>query len=349
VRLPGVVVGAGWVAGLAAIRSLGRAGVRVLAVDARTGALGFRSRYAEPRVAPARSGSEYVEFLRGLGEGVVFPTHDDDLETIARSRDQLLFTCPFPGWEVIGRVQDKREQLAAAARAGIPAPRVTDAPTEELGFPVLVKPAHATAFRRHFGVKAFRCDTRAELDGAFERALPFEPLVQEWIPGGDETLYTLGSYVSADGEALGVFSGRKLRQTPRQIGTARVAEAVWVGEVVEQGLALLRELGVWGISQVEFKRDPRDGAFKLIEVNPRLWEWHGLASACGVDLPVIAYRDAVGDAPQPVRMKRDGLRWAITFARGARPVPQRPPYVDAMWARDDPRPAFVHAARVVRP
>ncbi|HYY04241.1 MAG TPA: hypothetical protein VE736_10185 [Gaiellaceae bacterium] len=348
-RPPAIVVGVGWVAGLAAIRSLGRAGVRVLAVDHRRGALGFRSRYAEPHVAPERHGEEYVRFLERLGAGVVFPTHDDDLATIARHRRRLTLTCPFPGWDVLGRVQDKREQVAAAARAGVSAPRTADAPTAEFGFPVLVKPAQAPEFRRRFGVKAFRCESNAELDAAFERAHDFRPLVQEWIPGGDETLYTLGSYVAEDGRALGLFSGRKLRQTPRSIGTARVAEAVWVDEVVEQGLALVRELGLWGISQVEFKRDPRDGTFKLIEVNPRLWEWHGLAAACGVDLPLIAYRDMTGDRVEPVRMRREGKRWAISFARGARPVPQRPPYVDAMWARDDPKPAFVHLARVVRP
>jgi predicted ATP-grasp superfamily ATP-dependent carboligase len=114
-------------------------------------------------------------------------------------------------------------------------------------------------------------------------------------------------------------------------------------------MALLRALRLWGISQVEFKHDPRDGKYKLIEVNPRLWEWHGLAAACGVDLPLIAYRDAVGERPEPVRMERGGLRWAITLARGARPTPQRPRYIDAMWARDDPMPALVHLARVVRP
>jgi predicted ATP-grasp superfamily ATP-dependent carboligase len=173
--------------------------------------------------------------------------------------------------------------------------------------------------------------------------------VQEWIPGGDDALYTLGSYVAEDGRALGVFSGRKLRQTPRSIGTARVAEAVWIDEVVDRGRALLRELGLWGISQVEFKRDPRDGEYKLIEVNPRLWEWHGLAAACGVDLALIAYRDVTGEHVEPVRMRAGAKRWAITLARRARPRPQRPPYVDAMWARDDPRPALVHVARVVRP
>jgi D-aspartate ligase len=349
VRPPAVVVGVGWVAGLAAIRSLGRSGTRVLAVDDRRSALGFRSRYAEPHVAPTREGEPYVRFLRDLGPGVVFPTHDDDLELLARHRSELAFTCPFPGWDVLHRAQDKREQVSAGMRAGVGVPATADAPSDSVGLPALVKPARAPAFRRRFGVKAFRCETRTELDAAFERAGEFEPIVQEWIPGDDDALWTLGSYVSADGRSLGIFSGRKLLQTPRSIGTARVAEAVWDDEVVEQGLAVLRELGLWGVSQVELKRDPRDGRLKLIEVNPRLWEWHGLAAACGVDLPVIAYRDVLGEPVEPVRMHEDGKRWAITVARGGRPVAQRLPYVDAMWARDDPMPAIVHLVRVMRP
>jgi hypothetical protein len=41
---PAAVIDVGWVNGLAAIRSLGRAGIRVLAVDHRPSALGFRSK-----------------------------------------------------------------------------------------------------------------------------------------------------------------------------------------------------------------------------------------------------------------------------------------------------------------
>jgi predicted ATP-grasp superfamily ATP-dependent carboligase len=344
-----VVVGVGWVAGLAAIRSLGRAGVRVLAVDDRRSALGFRSRYAEPRLAPTREGRAYVEFLHTLGDGVVFPTHDDDLEAIARARDELPFMCPFPAWDVLGAIQDKRHQLATARDVGVATPRTADEPTDALGFPVLVKPSNPTAFRRRFGVKAFRCATATQLERRFDDARDFRPFVQEWIPGGDDTLWTVGSYLATDGEELGLFTGRKLRQTPREIGTARVAEARWLPELAADALKLLRGLSFHGISQVELKRDPRDGRHKLIEVNPRLWEWHGLAAACGVDLARIAYLDTVGERPAQARMNGDGKRWAITFARGARPVPQRPPYVDAMWARDDPKPAVVHLARVVRP
>jgi carbamoylphosphate synthase large subunit len=113
-------------------------------------------------------------------------------------------------------------------------------------------------------------------------------------------------------------------------------------------LRLLRALRFHGISQVEFKRDPRDGRYKLMEVNPRLWQWHGLATATGVDLTRIAYLDLIGQPPAPVRMNGRPRRWAITLAPGERPVFVRPPYVDGVFARDDLRPAFTNLARVAR-
>jgi hypothetical protein len=85
-----------------------------------------------------------------------------------------------------------------------------------------------------------------------------------------------------------------------------------------------------------------------MEVNPRLWQWHGLASACGVDLPRIAYEDLVGERPDPARMNGRRRRWAITFLAGERPALQRPPYVDAVFARDDLKPALVQAVRLLR-
>src|SRR5438552_17048732 len=46
------VIDVGWVNGLAAIPSLGRAGLRVLALDLRTSALGFSSKSAERSLCP---------------------------------------------------------------------------------------------------------------------------------------------------------------------------------------------------------------------------------------------------------------------------------------------------------
>jgi D-aspartate ligase len=365
VRAPAaVVIDVGWVNGLAAIRSLGRAGIRVLALDHRRSALGFRSRYAEPVLCPDPQDEEaFVSFLAELGDRLdapapVFPTHDEPLNAIARAGDllgeRLLF--PFPPWPVLSRIQNKREQLDAAAAAGVAIPRTAypgsaaeaGAAAAELGLPVLVKPSSTEGFKRRFGRQAFRCATAAEVETAYGDAEEYEPVVQEVVPGGDGQLWSLGSYLAADGEPLGLFCGRKLRQTPPGVGTCRVGEAAWVEEVVEHGLETLRALGHAGLSQVEFKRDPRDGALRLMEVNPRLWQWHGLAGACGVDLPLIAYRDLAGERPAPVSMNGRSRRWAITFLAGESPAPQRPPYVDAVFARDDLRPALVQAARLLR-
>jgi predicted ATP-grasp superfamily ATP-dependent carboligase len=355
-----LVVDVGWVNGLAAIRSLGRAGISVLALDYRASPLGFRSRFAQPVRVPDPAEDE-DGFIAGVVEtgapAVVFPTHDPPLNALARNRDRLAgFLFPFPGWEVLEAIQDKRHQLEAATAAGVDTPETrypvsaedARSAAKEIGFPVLIKPRHPDGFKRRFAKQAFRCQTAVEVDRAYAQAEPFGPMVQELIPGGDDELYSLGSYLREDGKALGLFSGRKLRQTPPGIGTCRVAEAVWVQEVVDAGLSLLRELQFHGISQVEFKRDPRDGRYKLMEVNPRLWQWHGLATACGVDLPVIAYRDLIGEKVEPVSMTDSGRKWAISLIPGERPVFLRPPNVEAVFAGDDVKPGLVHAARIFR-
>ena len=62
-----------------------------------------------------------------------------------------------------------------------------------------------------------------------------------------------------------------------------------------------------------------------MEVNPRLWQWHGLAAACGVDVPLIAYRDLTGEDVVPASMNGEQRRWAISLMPGERPaVPSGP-------------------------
>ena len=361
---PAVVCDVGWVNGLGAIRSLGRAGVPVIALDHRPWALGFRSRYALPVVAPdPLDGDEaFVSFLLELGDALgrpapIFPTHDEHLNALARHRDELgdRFLYPFPGWDVLEPLQSKRHQLATADALGLDSPR-TEHPSsldearsaaEEIGFPVLVKPSDNVVFKRIYRRQAFLCENADELARAYEVAADYEPMVQEFIPGGDEYLWSLGTYISEEGEPLARFCGRKLRQTDGHMGSARVGEAVWNDEVVDSGLKLLRALEFHGIGQVEWKRDPRDGRLKLIEVNPRLWQWHGLAGACGADVAQIAYWDLMGASLAPARTDGSGLRWSITLMTDRGVVLQRPPYVDGVLALDDPKPGLVNTARFV--
>ena len=362
---PAVVCDASFVNGLTAIRSLGRMGVPVFAVDHRPSALGFRSRYAMALESPdpGTETTAYIGFLRELGDAIgrstpIIPTHDPPVNAIGRHREELgdRFLYPFPGSEMLERVQSKREQLDRAAASGVDVPETAHpvsraealAAGDRIGYPLLVKPSNPDGFRRRFRRQAFRCQSPTELERAFADAEPFEPMVQELIPGGDDELYTVGSYIAADGAVLGLFSGRKLRQSPPGVGTCRVGEAVWLQETVDAALRLLRAFDFQGVSQVEFKRDPRDGRYKLMEVNPRLWLWHGLAAALGVDFARIAYLDLLGRRAASVTTEGKRGRWAITLLAGESPAFQLPPYVEPVFSLDDPKPGATQLARVVK-
>lgn len=103
----------------------------------------------------------------------------------------------------------------------------------------------------------------------------------------------------------------------------------------------------WGPASPRFGRSGRAGLRVLAvddrEESERLADTREVHTGCEI-------RDSRNvDAAGGCGMNGDGKRWAITFSRRALPLPQRPPYVDAMWTHDDPRPVFVHFARVVRP
>jgi len=370
---PAIVLEVGWVNGLGAIQSLARAGVRVLALDHRPFAIGLRSRYCLPLVCPDPYAEEqrFAAFLSELVELLpaptpIFATHDDGLASISRALPDLdgKLLCPAPDAARLDVLQQKRWQLARAAEAKVAAP-LTLYPgsaseareaAKEVGFPLFVKPSEPIAFRKVYPKRrVFRCDSMAELDEAYEKAAPYAPMLQEVVPGGDKELYTVGSYLDREGRALGIFSGRKLRQTPRSrklvprgVGSCRHGEAVWVPELVEDSLRLLEVCDFTGISQVEFKRDPRNGSYKLMEINPRLWMWHTLSAACGVNLPYIAYLDLIGSPPEPRTSEGRRKHWAITLMRGERPVLAPPPFVEPILSLRDSKPALVYMYRYLK-
>ena len=58
---------------------------------------------------------------------------------------------------------------------------------------------------------------------------------------------------------------------------------------------LFTDIGYRGIFSAEFKLDQRDDVFNLIEVNARPWWYVEFASRCGVNVCLLAIRDALGE------------------------------------------------------
>jgi peptidoglycan/xylan/chitin deacetylase (PgdA/CDA1 family) len=102
-------------------------------------------------------------------------------------------------------------------------------------------------------------------------------------------------------------------------GSASFAESEWSPEVARLSTELIGKLGFAGVCGTEYKPDPRDGRWKLIEVNPRPTLWFSLTRAAGCDVVFEAYRDLVG-RPGP-RSERSATACAAPFLRDRRASP----------------------------
>ncbi|MGI9002298.1 MAG: hypothetical protein ACR2GH_11600 [Pseudonocardia sp.] len=323
---PAYVLG-GYEAGLAVIRSLGRSGVPVVAVVSSDGERAERSRHAGMTVLspdPADQARDYVDLLLGLadkrGEGVLIPTTDESLEAVSAHRDELarrhLVACPSHAAACL--FLDKERTSDVAAHAGVDAPRTASPATEaeldalagDLHFPCLVKPRESYRYNRAFGVKMNRVEDRTQLRDVWRRAaaLGIGTLVQELIPGPETGGVNYNVYL-VDGEPVVEFTSRKVRLAPRDFGYPCAVVSGPVPEVVEPGRKIVRAMGIEGFANVEFKRDARDGRYKLMEVNGRPNMSGALAVRCGVDFPLMGYRHLVDGTPPTAGSWAEGVYW----------------------------------------
>ncbi|MGA8432428.1 MAG: hypothetical protein WB729_21555 [Candidatus Sulfotelmatobacter sp.] len=323
----GAVVVGGEHPGLGVVRSLGRRGIPVCVIDDQHSVSQF-SRYATRtvRVKDLRDEEKTVATVLEVGERyglqgwVLFPTRDETVAAFSRHRDELakVFRVSTPAWETVKWAWDKKNTYELAEELGIPCPRTwnprTPADLTELysHLPLAVKPAVKENFFYATGSKAWRAETPAELDDLFYKAAQQiraeEILVQEIIPGDGSRQYSYCAFFR-DGHAHSTLMARRIRQHPREFGRAATyVESIDVPEVEALSLRFLQAIDYYGLVEVEFKQDPRDDQFKLLDVNARTWGFHSLGMPAGVDFPYLLFADQIGETTQPCK-GRSGVGW----------------------------------------
>lgn len=379
-RPPAAVFQVSYACGLDIVRDLGRHGVPVAAFDPDPAAIGLRSRFAAGLVCPDPLADEeaFITYLEAFGatlpqRAVAFPSHDEFIWPLSRHAERLepWFIVPFARWDAMRKVHDKRAQMEAAGRAGVDTPTTVfvssgaelEAAAGEVRFPAVLKPVDSLAFKLRFHRHILDVETPEDLRRIYDQVDDLGVLMlQERIPGGEDELWTVGSYLDAGSRPLAVFTGHKLRQYPHAGGSCLAGVSAWDQKLADAALRLLAELRFHGVSQVEFKRDPRDGRFCLMEVNARHWKWHGLAARCGVNLSYAAYRDATGD-PYIAPRQQDGVKWIVAnkdlplavleIAKRERDAAEylrslKGTRMDGLHAVDDPLPGLLNAATVAK-
>ncbi len=302
---------------LGVVRALGAMGVPVILAHYDEQDFAHRSRFVKCALHaphPEKSEADFVAFLLDCATrfagAVLIPASDESLVAVSRHKEVLAkyFLVACTEWEITRRFIDKQFTYALAEGCGVPAPRtlvprsLAEARTGagELGFPCLVKPCQSHLFSDRFGRKMVRADSLAQLEETFSMAMDagLEVMLQEIIPGDDMEVVNYNAYV-CEGKFLAEFTAVHTRNAPPWFGSPRVAVSRNVPEVIEPGRRMLRELGFSGYACTEFKRDPRDGVYKLMEVNGRHNLSTLLAVRCGINFPWLHYLHlSEGKAPQ---------------------------------------------------
>lgn len=177
---------------------------------------------------------------------------------------------------------------------------------KNLGFPILLKPN-----KQGFSFKTHRCDTSRELISFVQsRASDWPLIAQEWVEGGDSSLYFYTCF-SINGDEYFGFSGRKVRASPPGVGIATVLETFDEPGVRDAAQKLLPELKVSGPIAMEFKKDS-EGNFRFIEANVGRMEFCvDLAIQAGFNLPYVEFNYATG-APLPMAETWQDCIWFDT-------------------------------------
>ena len=376
----GAVIVGGDYQGLEIARSLGRAGVPVCVVDNEYSITRY-SKYCTHfvRQPKLREEDETIRSLlqtaseRNLEGWVLYPTREEHVAAFSKRREELrkVFRVPTPEWDVIKWAWDKRNtyQLAQELDIPIPATRyLTDVDQlkelDGLTPPFAIKPAIKEHFVYATKAKAWCANSHAELKTLFEKAAelvgPGEVMVQELIPGGGSQQYSYCAFFR-NGKAVGKMMARRRRQHPLQFGRASTyVETVDIPLLEELSERFLRKINYYGLVELEYKLDPRNSQYKLLDVNARTWGYHSLGAGAGVDFSLMLYRDQMGLPVEPCK-GRAGVGWVrmttdlpasvmaflggdLDFRSYVRSL--RNCSVEAVFSREDPLPGMVEVLLV---
>jgi D-aspartate ligase len=306
--------------GLGIARSLGRRGIPVYVLDDQH-CISSYSRYVRRvvRVKNLRDERPTIDAVMEIGRRynlrnwVLYPTRDETVAAFSRNRSELgeFFRVTTPGWESIKWAWDKANTYALAEKLHIPCPQTfTISSADELPqlyskLPLAIKPAVKENFFYATGAKAWRANTVDELHQLFAKAnqqiKAGEILLQEIIPGDGSSQVSYCAFYR-DGSAHSVLLARRERQHPREFGRAATyVETIDLPVIEELSERFLNHINYYGLVEVEFKRDPRDGEYKLLDVNARTWGFHSLGAAAGVDFPFLLFADQMRQPVEPCR------------------------------------------------
>lgn len=306
------------------IRGFGEKGIKSILVTCGERCFVQKSKYIETiwitrNVNESESG--FIEDLIKYGKeispnkGMFFPTHDEQLLAISKFKAILepYFEIPFSDYSILKEIMDKDSFSETCKRLGIPTIRdykirnYDEAKTalEEFGVPILVK-VNQWDIRiiKGFGSKiaVFEDPDKylSAISHFFDAVPDGELLVQEYISDSERLMPNVNSFTDREGNMQCVFVSEKLRQYPPQRGTSTATysmnpEDPQYSDIIEYSRKICKHFRFYGLFGIEYKFDPKDGLYKIIEMNCRSEFPNYLQTLVGQNMAYEIYNYHLGE------------------------------------------------------
>lgn len=317
---------------LMTVRSLGRRGKRVAAMEVSNliekskHVPTFSSQWCQGAYIAPGYGQKtetfknyLLEFLKTTATPIVISASDGTIAALRECREEIerLGTHVALASEAALEVAiSKNKTLEIAERLGVGVPRsvmvksvseVNEA-VREIGLPAVIKPTESWVWGEKQGVRLI-CKLVTTPEEARSAVAKVEQaggsiLFQQFLSGRQESV----SLLYAHGEMQARFAQWTLRAQPPLGGVSTYRQSIVMPEDTgNQAERLVREIGLEGYSQVQFRRDSA-GIPYLMEINPRLTSGIEVAVRAGIDFPALVYQWASGETIDRISWYRPGVR-----------------------------------------
>lgn len=262
---------------------------------------------------------------------LVIPTIDYYTELVVNNYDRFegLIANKFVSRELFERSNTKDKFAELCKEYNVPHPRTMTITCEErlaaadkipFDFPIVLKPDNSNAaeyFKSKFDKKkkvyyVFSKEEYLEIMRSMNTStFKGNMVAQEYIPGGDDAMCEVCTYSDADGKLRAISLAQTVLEEyrPDRIGNSAAVITRYDEELYDLVKDFLEGIGYVGFTNIDMKRDPRDGRTVLFEINPRMSRMGFYVRAAGYNIMKTFIDDVVYDHREPCVYVKEKALW----------------------------------------
>ena len=260
---------------------------------------------------------------------LLVPCGDNYIKLLVRNQEALrpyyVFTCIDES--LLMRLSIKESFYQVCTEHGFEFPKTTTCNAENyktielpFDFPCIIKPSNSVAYWNctfPHKKKVFLANNKEEFDAIlnaiYGSSYQDHLILQEYIPGPDSQMRVMNCYCGKDKKVKLISLGHALleEQSPEGIGSYAAIINTVDRELSAQMKDFLEDIGYTGFANFDMKLDPRDGKYKLFEMNLRQGRSSFFVTAAGYNLATFLVNDLILDQPMGCVIAEEKALWSI--------------------------------------